>query len=158
MKFFFTLEVVFQRILMPKQFCGNAQYTILSTGRVLTDALIGLGLSGLFLMFIYSSVVWPLIRPRIKKRPKRSNSEQIYFCRAFFDAKGKFNSFYKINIEHICLGFADLTEIFLTKLDKPPKEQSPKKQSPKKISKNNLLEAISQSSDSDDDSSDDQFS
>ena len=158
MKFFFILEVVFQRILTPKQFCGNAQYTILSTGRVLTDALIGLGLSGLFLMFIYSSVVWPLIRPRIKKRPKRSNSEQIYFCRAFFDAKGKFNSFYKINIEHICLGFADLTEIFLTKLDKPPKEQSPKKQSPKKISKNNLLEAISQSSDSDDDSSDDQFS
>ena len=91
-------------------------------------------------------------------RPKRSKYERVYFCRAFFDAKGKFNSFYKINIEHICLGFADLTEIFLTKLDKPPKEQSPKKQSPKKISKNNLLEAISQSSDSDDDSSDDQFS
>lgn len=55
-------------------------------------------------------------------------------------------------------GFADLTEIFLTKMDKPPKEMSPKKQSPKKISKNNLLEAISQSSESDDDSSDDQFS
>ena len=55
-------------------------------------------------------------------------------------------------------GFADLTEIFLTKLDKPPKQPSPKKQSPKKISKNNLLEAISQSSESDDDSSDDQFS
>ena len=115
-----------------------------------------MSLSGLFL--INSSVVRPLIRPRIKKRPKRSNSEQIYFCRAFFDAKGKFNSFYRMHIQHICLGFADLTEIFLTKLDKPPKEQSPKKQSPKKISKNNLLEAISQSSDSDDDSSDDQFS
>ena len=55
-------------------------------------------------------------------------------------------------------GFADLTEIFLTKMDKPPKDLSPKKQSPKKISKNNLLEAISQSSESDDDSSDDQFS
>ena len=66
------------------------------------------------------------------------------------------NKFY--NLDFTYSGFADLTEIFLTKMDKPPKETSPKKQSPKKISKNNLLEAISQSSESDDDSSDDQFS
>jgi len=41
----------------------------------------------------------PLVRPRIKKRPKRSNSELIFFCRAFFDAKGNPYKFYYIELK-----------------------------------------------------------
>ena len=52
-----------------------------------------------------------------------------------------FNSLYRMHIEHISLGFADLTEIFLNRLDEPPKELSSKEPSPKKTRKSTNIQS-----------------
>ena len=84
-KFFCILEVAYQRILTLKQYFGNALFTISSLGRVLIHSFAKNNRK----IMRFGILIRSLIRPRIKKLPKRSNSELTYFCRAFFDAKGK---------------------------------------------------------------------